>query len=206
LYYLATPPSFFAEIARRLHDVGLTAEQGGRHRRVIVEKPFGHDLDSARALNRDLQQVLDERHIFRIDHYLGKETVQNLLVFRFANGIFEPLWNQKYVDHVQITVAEAIGVEGRGSYYEEAGLLRDMVQNHICQLLCLIGMEPPVSLDADAVRDEKVKVLRALRPLRPEEVDTSTVRGQYGSGSAGGNAVPGYREEKGVAPDSRTET
>jgi glucose-6-phosphate 1-dehydrogenase len=172
----------------------------------VIEKPFGRDLASARALNAVVHRAFDERHIFRIDHYLGKETVQNLLVFRFANGIFEPLWNQKYVDHVQITVAEAIGVEGRGSYYEEAGLLRDMVQNHMSQLLCLIGMEPPVSLDADAVRDEKVKVLRALRPLRPEDVDASAARGQYGPGSSGGKAVPGYLEEKGVASGSHTET
>jgi len=207
LFYLATPPSAFEGIVTGLAEAGLNVPgTGGKWARMLVEKPFGHDLASARALNAAIHRAFDERHIFRIDHYLGKETVQNLLVFRFANGIFEPLWNQKYVDHVQITVAEAIGVEGRGSYYEEAGLLRDIVQNHICQLLCLIGMEPPVSLDADAVRDEKVKVLRALRPLRPEEVDASTVRGQYGPGSAGGNAVPGYLEEKGVAPDSRTET
>ena len=207
LFYLATPPSAFEGIVDGLAQAGLNAPgTGGKWARMLVEKPFGQDLASARALNAAIHRAFDESRIFRIDHYLGKETVQNLLVFRFANGIFEPLWNQKYVDHVQITVAEAIGVEGRGSYYEEAGLLRDMVQNHICQLLCLIGMEPPVSLDADAVRDEKVKVLRALRPLLPEEVDASTVRGQYGPGSAGGNPVPGYLEEKGVAPDSRTET
>ncbi|HEX5042172.1 MAG TPA: glucose-6-phosphate dehydrogenase [Candidatus Polarisedimenticolaceae bacterium] len=207
LFYLATPPSAFEGIASGLAAAGLNRPgEGGSWARLVVEKPFGRDLVSARALNAALHRAFPEPAIFRIDHYLGKETVQNLLVFRFANGIFEPLWNQKYVDHVQITVSEAIGVEGRGSYYEEAGLLRDMVQNHMAQLLCLIGMEPPVSLDADAVRDEKVKVLRALRPLRPEDVDASTVRGQYGPGSSGGKPVPGYREEKGVASRSRTET
>ena len=207
LFYLATPPSAFEEIVRGLAEAGLNKPgEGGKWARVVIEKPFGHDLASARALNAAVHTAFDEGQVFRIDHYLGKETVQNLLVFRFANGIFEPLWNQKYVDHVQITVAEGIGVEGRGSYYEEAGLLRDMVQNHMCQLLCLIGMEPPVSLDADAVRDEKVKVLRALRHLRAEDVDASTMRGQYGPGSSGGKPVPGYLEEKGVAPGSRTET
>jgi glucose-6-phosphate 1-dehydrogenase len=207
LFYLAIPPSAFEGIVSGLKTAGLHRPgKGGKWARVVIEKPFGRDLASARDLNATVHRVFDESHIFRIDHYLGKETVQNLLVFRFANGIFEPLWNQKYVDHVQITVAEAIGVEGRGSYYEEAGLLRDMVQNHLCQLLCLIGMEPPVSLDADAVRDEKVKVLRALRLLRPEDVDAATVRGQYGPGSSGGKPVPGYQEEPGVAPGSRTET
>ncbi len=207
LFYLATPPSAFEGIVSGLASAGLNRPgKGGKWARVVVEKPFGRDLASARQLNASVHRAFDESHVFRIDHYLGKETVQNLLVFRFANGIFEPLWNQKYVDHVQITVAEAIGVEGRGSYYEEAGLLRDMVQNHLCQLLCLIGMEPPVSLDADAVRDEKVKVLRALRLLPPEDVDASTVRGQYGPGASGGKPVPGYLEEKGVAARSRTET
>jgi glucose-6-phosphate 1-dehydrogenase len=207
LFYLATPPSAFQEIVSGLAGAGLQAAgAGGRWARLLVEKPFGRDLASARALNAAAHRAFDERSIFRIDHYLGKETVQNLLVFRFANGIFEPLWNQKYVDHVQITVAEVIGVEGRGSYFEEAGIVRDIVQNHMFQLLCLIGMEPPVSLDADAVRDEKVKVLRALRPLAPEKVESCTVRGQYGPGSAGGKPVPGYLREKGVAPGSRTET
>jgi glucose-6-phosphate 1-dehydrogenase len=207
LFYLATPPSAFAGIVGSLAEAGLAEPgEGGRFARVVVEKPFGRDLGSARELNAMVHRVFDEESIFRIDHYLGKETVQNLLVFRFANGIFEPLWNQKYVDHVQITVAEAIGVEGRGAYYEEAGIVRDMLQNHMFQLLCLIGMEPPVSLDADAVRDEKVKVLRALRPLPPAEVEGCTVRGQYGPGAASGKPVPGYREEPGVAPDSRTET
>jgi len=207
LFYLATPPSAFEGIVSGLGEAGLNKPApGGKWARVVVEKPFGHDLASARALNAKVHRVFDESHVFRIDHYLGKETVQNLLVFRFANGIFEPLWNQKYVDHVQITVAEAIGVEGRGSYYEEAGIVRDMLQNHMFQLLCLIGMEPPVSLDADAVRDEKVKVLRALRHLRAEDVDATTVRGQYGPGSGGGKPVPGYVEEKGVARNSRTET
>lgn len=206
LFYLATPPSAFAPVARRLADAGLTQEEGGRTRRLIVEKPFGNDLESARALNRDLQAVVTERQIFRIDHYLGKETVQNILVFRFANGLFEPVWNQRYVDHVQITAAESLGVENRGTYYEEAGALRDMVSNHLFQLLALTAMEPPVSLDADAVRDEKAKVLRAIRPLSPEEVLENTVRGQYGPGEIDGDAVPGYRSEAKVTRASRTET
>jgi glucose-6-phosphate 1-dehydrogenase len=173
---------------------------------VVVEKPFGRDLASARALNRELREVLDENQIFRIDHYLGKETVQNLLALRFANGIFEPLWNQKYVDHVQITAAESLGIEGRGGYYEQAGALRDMVQNHMLQVLSLVAMEPPVANEANAIRDEKVKVLRAIRRIRPEEVDRFVVRGQYGPGLVLGERVPGYREEVGVRPDSRTET
>ena len=180
VFYLATPPSFYPTIIRQLGRVGLN--HGGREgkgwARLIVEKPFGHDLESARALNRELSQVFHEDQIYRIDHYLGKETVQNILVFRFANGIFEPVWNRRYVDHVQITVAESVGVEGRASYYEEAGALRDMVQSHMLQLLNLVCMEPPVAFDADAVRDEKVKVLRALRPLDPDTAAQLTVRGQ----------------------------
>ncbi len=171
-----------------------------------MEKPFGHDFESARNLNDELSAVFAERQIFRIDHYLGKETVQNILVFRFANGIFEPIWNRRYVDHVQITVAESIGVEGRGGYYEESGALRDMVENHMLQLLALTCMEPPVSNDATGVRDEKVKLLHAIRPIRPEDVNKYTVRGQYGPGTSGGHAIPGYREEKGVDPRSTTET
>ncbi|HZN57097.1 MAG TPA: glucose-6-phosphate dehydrogenase [Planctomycetota bacterium] len=209
LFYLATAPEHFATIVRNLDAAGLVSDSrsgGAGWSRVVIEKPFGRDLESARALNRELYEALDERQIFRIDHYLGKETVQNLLALRFANGIFEPLWNQKYVEHVQITVAEDIGVEGRGGYYDQAGVLRDMVQNHMLQVLSLVGMEPPAALEADAIRDEKVKVLRAVRRIRPREVDQSVVRGQYAEGSILGHAVPGYRQEEGVPADSRTET
>jgi glucose-6-phosphate 1-dehydrogenase len=207
LFYLATPPSAYPRVVRSLEAAGLHRPgKHGRWSRIVLEKPIGHDLGSARDLNRAVNRVFDESDVFRIDHYLGKETVQNLLVFRFANAIFEPLWNHNYVDHVQLTVAESIGVEGRGRYYEEAGTTRDMVQNHLFQLLCLTAMEPPVSLAADAIRDEKVKVVQALRPVRPEQVVTSTVRAQYAAGVVGGKKVPGYLEEPGVAPDSRTET
>ncbi|HYH45383.1 MAG TPA: glucose-6-phosphate dehydrogenase, partial [Thermoanaerobaculia bacterium] len=183
VYYLATPPSLFAPIVQHLGAAGMTAEEEGRFRRVVVEKPFGHDLDSARALNRDLLAVLSERQIYRIDHYLGKETVQNILAFRFANGIFEPVWNRRYIDHVQITVAETVGVEGRGELYESSGALRDVLQNHVFQLLAFVAMEPPISFHADAVRDERVKVLRAIRPLSHEDVLQKAVRGQYGEGT-----------------------
>ena len=207
LFYLATPPAFFGEIVGRLGGVSLVQESDSSWRRVIIEKPFGHDFDSARALNRDLLQLLQERQVYRIDHYLGKDTVQNVLVFRFANGIFEPIWNRRYVDHVQITVAESLGVEGRGKYYDQAGALRDMVQNHLFQLLTLIAMEPPVSFEADAVRNEKAKVLEAIRPYQQDEVPTHVVRGQYGEGTlAGGERVPAYRAEPRVADDSSTET
>ncbi len=206
LFYLATPPSFFSEITARLGAAALLNEDGPRYRRVVIEKPFGRDLESARALNRDLLRVLRESQIYRIDHYLGKETVQNILIFRFANGIFEPIWNRRYIDHVQITVAEELGVEQRGSYYEEAGALRDMVQNHMFQILAFLAMEPPISFEADSVRDEKAKILRAIQPLSPEEVLTRTVRGQYGEGTIGGRRVPAYRSEPKVAPDSPIET
>ncbi|HJU06552.1 MAG TPA: glucose-6-phosphate dehydrogenase [Nitrospiraceae bacterium] len=206
LYYLATAPSFFCEIVRQLGAHGLTIQPNGAWRRVVIEKPFGHDLDSARLLNRELRQVLEEDQIYRIDHYLGKETVQNILVFRFANGIFEPVWNRRYIDHVQITVAESLGVEHRGHYYEEAGALRDMVPNHLLQLVSFIAMEPPNSFAADAVRDEKAKVLRAVLPLHPVEVLRSTVAGQYGDGIIDGARVPAYREESGVRSTSNTET
>jgi glucose-6-phosphate 1-dehydrogenase len=208
VFYLAVPPSQFCPVVQRLGEHGLVEERDGKWRRVVIEKPFGHDLESARALNRDIMKVLDERQIYRIDHYLGKETVQNILAFRFANGIFEPIWNRRYVDHVQITVAETVGVEGRGGYYEEAGALRDMVQNHMFQLLALTAMEPPTSFAPDAVRDERVKVLCAIKPLEPEDVLRFTVRGQYGEGSIGdeGKRVPGYRQEPDVKPDSAVET
>jgi glucose-6-phosphate 1-dehydrogenase len=211
LFYLAVPPSIFEQYVDRLGETGLMKEPEGSWRRVIIEKPFGHDLESAQALNRKIREILEERQIFRIDHYLGKETVQNIMAFRFANGIFEPIWNRRYIDHVQITVAETVGVEARAAYYEEAGALRDMVQNHMFQLLALIAMEPPVSFAADTVRDERVKVLSAIRPLSPEDVLHSAVRGQYGEGTIDGKdgkseRVPAYRAEKGVAPASNVET
>jgi glucose-6-phosphate 1-dehydrogenase len=206
IFYLATPPSSYAGILRHLSESGLSRETGGRFVRVIVEKPFGNDLQTARALNDQVAAAFTERQVFRIDHYLGKETVQNILALRFANGIFEPLWNEKYIDHVQITVAESIGVEGRGAYFEEAGILRDMIQNHMLQVLTLIAMEPPVALSADAVRDEKVKVLRAIRSFEVDEVPRATVRGQYARSFVGGSEVDGYREEPGVPDESVTET
>lgn len=205
LFYLATSPDYFGPVVADLQRAGLTSEEHG-WRRVVVEKPFGRDLASAQELNAQLRSVLDERQIYRIDHYLGKETVQNLLVFRFSNGIFEPIWNRRYIDHVQITVAETLGVEGRGGYYDQAGALRDMVPNHIMQLISLVGMEPPISFDADAVRDEQSKVIRAMQPMTEEEVLTRTVRGQYGAGSVEGRTLPDYRAEERVAPDSGTES
>jgi glucose-6-phosphate 1-dehydrogenase len=205
-YYLATAPQFFAAIVKQLGAVELQCESAGKWRRVVIEKPFGSDLDSAKALNKDLLRVLNEEQIYRIDHYLGKETVQNILVFRFSNGIFEPIWNRRYIDHVQITVAEELGVERRGGYYEHAGALRDMVPNHILQLVTLTSMEPPISFAADAVRDEQAKILHAIQPPAPEEVLTRAVRGQYGEGTEDGRPVPAYRAEPFVAPDSHTET
>lgn len=195
LYYLATSPSFFLPIIEVLGRLGLVTQDEGR-RCVVIEKPFGIDLSSARALNQAMHEVLEENQIFRIDHYLGKETVQNLLVFRFANTVFEPLWNRNYIDHVQITVAEEVGVEHRAGYYDQVGVLRDMFQNHLLQLLTLIAMEPPATYKADALRDEKVKVLRSIRPITLDEVGRMTVRGQY----------RGYREEPNVAPGSQTAT
>jgi glucose-6-phosphate 1-dehydrogenase len=206
LFYLAIPPNLFGEVVRRLGEAGLVQQEGDSWRRVIVEKPFGHDLDSARALSAELATVLREDQIYRIDHYLGKETVQNILVFRFANSLFEPIWNRTYVDHVQLTVAETVGVEERGNYYDTAGVLRDMIQNHMFQLLSLVAMEPPISFAADTVRDEKVKVLQAIRPMNPEEILARTVRGQYGEGVSEGRAVPAYRREPKVSPTSTTET
>jgi glucose-6-phosphate 1-dehydrogenase len=205
-FYLATTPDFFSTTVQQLGVAGLTHEDNGQWRRVIIEKPFGHDLESARALNYDIRAVLDERQIYRIDHYLGKETVQNILVFRFANGILEPVWNRRYIDHIQITVAERVGVEDRGGYYDHAGALRDMVPNHLMQLLSLTAMEPPISFAADAVRDEQAKVLHAIPPFTPEEVLNCTVRGQYGEGTVNGKRLPAYRSEPNVAPTSATET
>jgi len=206
LFYLSTAPELFGPAIQRLGESGLTKEENGRWRRVIIEKPFGHDLESARTLNHQLREVLQESQIYRIDHYLGKETVQNILVFRFANGIFEPLWNRRYIDHVQITVAEQVGVEDRGAYYDTAGALRDMVPNHLFQLVALIGMEPPPSLDADAIRDEQVKVFRSIRPYSLDDVSQLVVRGQYDKGMINGKPVPAYREEPKVPRDSHTET
>jgi glucose-6-phosphate 1-dehydrogenase len=205
LFYLALPPETYADVVEALGR-NEVARSGGGWSRIVIEKPFGQDLESARALSMAVYEVFHEPEIFRIDHYLGKETVQNILVLRFANAIFEPVWNRRYVDHVQITVAEAIGVAGREDYYENAGALRDIVQNHLLQLLTLVAMEPPVAFDADAVRDEKVKVLRAVRPLTAGEIERAIAHGQYGSGYIAGEAVGGYREEKGVPRTSRTET
>ncbi len=206
IYYLATAPQFFAEIVKQLGAQKLTNGENGHWRRVVIEKPFGSDLESARVLNRDIGQVLTEKQIYRIDHYLGKETVQNILVFRFSNGIFEPVWNRRYIDHVQITVAESLGVERRGGYYDTAGALRDMIPNHILQLVSLTAMEPPISFHADAVRDEQAKILHAITPMAPEDVLTRAVRGQYDDGVEEGAAVPGYRQEQSVPPTSNTET
>lgn len=206
LFYLATMPAFFSVIVRQLGESRLALEEEGKWRRVIIEKPFGHDLDSARLLNREIAAVLDENQIYRIDHYLGKETVQNIMVFRFANGIFEPIWNRRYIDHVEVTVAEDIGVEQRGGYYEGTGALRDMVPNHIFQLITLTAMEPPISFEANAIRDEQAKIMNAIQPMTPEEVLSNTVRGQYGEGEIEGKRVTGYRSEKNVSPESYTET
>jgi len=205
-FYLATAPEFFGVCAEQLHAAGLLKEENGSWRRVIVEKPFGRDLASAKALNKELRTVMNEDQIYRIDHYLGKETVQNILVFRFSNGIFEPVWNRRYIKHVQITVSETVGVETRGGYYETSGALRDMVPNHIFQLVTLIAMEPPISFGADAVRDEQTKILRAIPPFTPEDVLSRTARGQYGEGVVDGHHIPAYRTEQKVDPHSHVET
>jgi glucose-6-phosphate 1-dehydrogenase len=205
IFYLATPPSLALAIVNGLNAVGLAAEQQGWSR-IVFEKPFGHDLDSARALNAMIAQVFAEHQVYRIDHYLGKEAAQNILVFRFGNSLFEPVWTRNCVDYVEITAAETQGVGTRAGYYEEAGALRDMVANHLLQLLTLTAMEPPVEFDADAVRDEKVRVLRSIHPMTPEEVAERAVRGQYGAGEINGKRVPAYRDESGVAPGSVTET
>jgi glucose-6-phosphate 1-dehydrogenase len=207
LFYLATPPRFFTAITTALGHNELLLERHGNWRRVVVEKPFGHDLSSAREMNRMLHEVMGEQQIYRIDHYLGKETVQNILAYRFANSTVEPIWNRRYVDHVQITVAEELGVEQRGGYYDSAGALRDMIPNHLLALLSVIAMEPSNSFAADTIRDEQTKVLRAIQPLSQDEVLSATVRGQYGAGRLpGGEYVPAYRSEPQVAADSNTET
>jgi glucose-6-phosphate 1-dehydrogenase len=205
-YYLATAPDYFSIVVKQLGAAGLVNQDGEHWRRVIFEKPFGHDLESAKQLNREITEFLQENQIYRIDHYLGKETVQNILVFRFSNGIFEPIWSRRYIDSVQITVSETVGVEARGDYYEHSGALRDMVPNHMFQLIMLTAMEPPVSFDADAVRDEQAKVLRAIQLLTPEDVLQRTVRGQYGEGQVDGERAPAYRSEPKVSPTSATET
>ncbi len=206
LFYLATPPSYYASAIEALGNAKLNDPGQGSWVRIIVEKPFGRDAQSARELNQLVHRVFDEEQVYRIDHYLGKETVQNIVALRFANGIFEPLWNRNFIDHIQITAAERIGVENRGDYYEQAGVLRDMIQNHMLQLLTMIAMEPPVALEANSVRDERVKVIRAMRRFNPMEINNVAVRAQYAAGIVDGKEVPGYRQEKGVNPNSFTET
>ena len=207
VYYLATPPSVFESITTLLSETGLCrgdTEEG--QRRIVIEKPFGHDLTSAQALNQHLLKLFREDQIYRIDHYLGKETVQNILVFRFGNGIFEPVWNRNYIDHVQITVAEALGIEDRGGYYDKSGAIRDMLQNHMMQLLALTAMEPPFAFEPEAVRDQKVNVLRAIRPIDPAHVSDWVVRAQYGAGVSNGTEIAGYLHEKGVPANSTTDS
>ena len=208
IFYLAIPPDLYGVVIERISALGVAPKEsdGQPRTRVIIEKPFGSDLETARELNRRVHEALNEKQVYRIDHYLGKETVQNIMVFRFANAVFEPIWNRRYVDHVQITAAEIVGVENRGGYYDKAGVVRDMFQNHLLQLLCLTAMEPPVAFSEFAVRDEKVKLLRAVRPIAQEEVLEIAVRGQYGPGNHGGKKVPAYRQEPGVPPDSTTPT
>jgi len=204
IYYLAVSPNFFPIIAENISKAKLAEDP--EKTRIVIEKPFGHDLDSAKELNQQLASIFNEKQIYRIDHYLGKETVQNIMAFRFANSIMEPLWNRNYIEHVQISVTEQLGVEERGDYYDGAGAMRDMMQNHLLQLLCLVAMESPVNFSADEVRNRKVDVLRAMRRFSPEDVRNSAVRGQYASGWMQGKQVPGYREEPKVNPESNTET
>ncbi len=205
LFYLSTSPSQYAPAVEGLGSAGLHRHEGA-FRRIIIEKPFGHDQASASELNQRVRKVLDEQSIYRIDHYLGKETVQNILAFRFGNGIFEPLWNRRYVNHVQVTAAESIGVEGRGGYYQEAGALRDMIQNHLLQVMATIAMEPPAEYAAEAVRDERAKLLKSIQRILPEDVPRVAVKGQYGPAHIGGQAVAGFREEPGVDPEAQTDT
>lgn len=222
LFYLSVPPAFFGAIAKMLGAVGLNRGGGGTldllggeessaddrkgWTRIIIEKPFGRDIDSSRELNEQVGSVFAEDQVYRIDHYMGKETVQNIMMFRFANGIFEPIWNHQFIDHVQITVAETLGVEGRGGYYDTAGSLRDIIQNHVFQVLSVVAMEPPISLRAADIRNEKVKVINAIHPMSHEEILENTVRGQYGPGAVGSESLPGYREDRSVNPKSQTET
>jgi glucose-6-phosphate 1-dehydrogenase len=206
LFYLATPPEVFEPVTSLIYEHGLAPQESEGFARIIIEKPFGHDLASAKALNDHLAHLFAEDQIYRIDHYLGKETVQNILVFRFGNGMFEPIWNRNYIDHVQITVAESLGVGDRGGYYDQSGALRDMVQNHVMQLVALTAMEPPVAMDAKAVRDQKVNVMQSIRPLEPEDVVRRVVRAQYAAGEVDGKALPGYLETRGIPRDSTTET
>jgi glucose-6-phosphate 1-dehydrogenase len=207
LFYLATPPDVYPHVIEQLGRAGLAKPKGnGSWTRVIIEKPFGHDRASARDLNAKILRVFDESQVYRIDHYLGKQTVQNLLVFRFGNGIFEPLWNRNYIDYVQITAAESLGVENRAAFYESAGALRDMIQSHVLQLTSLVAMEAPATFEANSVRNEKIKVLQSIRPFTQDTIWKSVVRGQYGPGTEDGQQVPGYRQEKGVKPDSATDT
>ena len=205
MFYCAVPPGWYGAVAQGLHKAGLANEDQG-YRRLVIEKPFGKNLESAIALNKELQSVFDEKQIYRIDHYLGKESVQNLLVYRFANSIMEPLWNRNYIDHIQISTSETLGIEYRANYYDKSGALRDMIQSHIMQMMTLVAMEPPVEYTADAVRDEKMKVLRAVRSIDPEQINVQTVSAQYASGHIDGEDVPAYVSEENVSPDSATET
>jgi glucose-6-phosphate 1-dehydrogenase len=206
LFYLAIADRFFSVAVAGLGTAGLLTERNGQWRHVVIEKPFGHDLNSAKALNADILKHLQEHQIYRIDHFLGKETVQNIMALRFANGLFEPMWNREHIDHVQITASETVGVERRGKFYEKTGALRDMVPNHVFQLLAMIAMEPPISFDADAVRNKKAEVIQAIRPLSPEEALQDAARGQYDGGTVLGKKVQAYRNEPDVAPNSNTET
>ncbi|NLZ95337.1 MAG: glucose-6-phosphate dehydrogenase [Bacteroidales bacterium] len=205
IFYLSTPPHLYPKIPKYLYGQGLNLQRKG-FRRIVIEKPFGHDLESAESLNKKLLEFFEDDQIYRIDHYLGKETVQNLIVTRFANGIYEPLWNRNYIQHVEVTAAESIGVEGRGGFYDEAGALRDMVQNHLMQLVALIAMEPPTKINAEAIRYEKMKVFQALHPLSESNLKRNIIRGQYSTSKIGGKVVPGYRKEENVDKESRTET